>query len=286
MGDTLRAWAGKCYTYQFIPWETSMYRDTYDALCVSALAKADVLRHDPVAYFVASMVAGLFITLGGMVAMSVGGFLAPLMGAAARLPAALAFSAALSLAVMAGCELFTGNNLILSAASLRRRLTWRATLLLWLTCWVGNVFGVWGTLALYHFSGAAQVEAVAAYFAETAAAKVALSPLAMVLRGILCNICVCLAIWCGFRMRSESGKLIMTLWCVFIFMVCGFEHSVANMGIVGVALLNPMGHAVTLRGYALSLGFVTLGNILGAVLFVALPYARMARRASAEGGTP
>lgn len=242
-----------------------------------------MLRRDPIAYFVASMVAGLFITFGGMVAMSVGGFLTPLMGAAARLPAALAFSSALSLAVMAGCELFTGNNLILSAASLQKRLPWRTTLLLWAVCWVGNVFGVWGTIALYHFSGAASTEAVASYFATLAAGKVALSPLAMVLRGILCNICVCLAIWCAVRMRSESGKLIMTVWCVFIFMVCGFEHSVANMGIIGVALVNPMGHPITLGGYALNLALVTLGNILGAALFVALPYIAMAHREPKAG---
>lgn len=249
-----------------------MYLETCDNLINSARAKVKLFKVSPFGYMAASMVAGLFITLGGMVAMSVGGYLEPLMGAASRLPAAIAFSAALSLAVMAGCELFTGNNLILSSASLARKVPWRRTLHLWSYCWIGNLIGVWITIALYHFSGATGVEAVSSYFAKTAAAKIALSPLAMVLRGILCNVCVCLAIWCYFRMKSESGKLIMTIWCVFIFMVCGFEHSIANMGIIGVALLNPCGHEITILGYLNNLGWVTLGNILGAAFFVAFPY--------------
>lgn len=249
-----------------------MYVEACENLFRSARHKVTLFKVSPFGYMAASMVAGLFITLGGMVAMSVGGYLEPLMGAAARLPAAIAFASALSLAIMAGCELFTGNNLVLSSAALARKISWLRTGHLWTYCWVGNLIGVWLTIALYHFSGAAATAAPAAYFAKTAAAKVALSPLAMVLRGILCNICVCLAIWCVSRMKSESGKLIMTIWCVFIFMVCGFEHSIANMGIIGVALLNPCGHEITILGYLNNLGWVTIGNILGAALFVAAPY--------------
>lgn len=249
-----------------------MYQETCDNLFTSALAKVKLFRVSPFGYMAASMVAGLFITLGGMVAMAVGGYLEPLMGPASRLFAALVFSSALSLAVMAGCELFTGNNLILSAASLARKLPWRTTFHLWSFCWIGNLIGVWITILLYRGSGAYDVDLVANYFAKTAQAKIALTPLAMVLRGIFCNICVCLAIWCCFRMKSESGKLIMTIWCVFIFMVCGFEHSIANMGIIGVALLNPGTYDVTVAGYITNLAWVTLGNILGATFFVAFPY--------------
>lgn len=255
-----------------------MYRDTYDTLCAAAAAKVKLYRASPFGYIVASLMAGIFITLGGMVAMSVGGYLEPLMGAAARLPAALAFSAALSLAVMAGCELFTGNNLIFAGASLERKLGWGQTFWLWAVCWFGNIFGVWGTIAAYKFSGASAAAEAAAYFAKTAAAKVALTPTEMVLRGVLCNLCVCLAIWCACRMKSESGKLIMTVWCVFIFMTCGFEHSVANMGIIGLGWLNPMGHEIAFAAYLKNLFFVTVGNLLGAVVFVALPYHVMLRQ--------
>ena len=58
---------------------------------------------------------------------------------------------------------------------------------------------------------------------------------------------VCLAVWCGFRCKSDSGKLIMTFWCLYAFFTCGFEHSVANMTVLTLGLLNPAGMAVSLR---------------------------------------
>lgn len=90
---------------------------------------------------------------------------------------------------------------------------------------------------------------VAAYFTATAAAKSALDAGAMFVRGILCNICVCLAIWCSVRMKSESGKLIMVIWCILIFMLCGFEHSVANMSIIGQVLIHGGAPGVSLPLY-------------------------------------
>lgn len=113
------------------------------------------------------------------------------------------------------------------------------------------------------------------FFATTAVAKVSLTPVQMLLRGILCNICVCLAVWCSFKMNSESGKLVMIAWCILIFMICGFEHSIANMSIVGVALVNGK---VALSGYLLNLAFVSVGNILGGLCFVALPYFAVAKQ--------
>ena len=130
-------------------------------------------------------------------------------------------------------------------------------------------------IGLYWVSGANKVPDVVSYFHAVAASKVALGPLEMVVRGILCNICVCLAIWCGVRMKSESGKLIMTIWCILIFMVCGFEHSIANMSIIGIALVNAAGPEVSVTGYLVNLFFVTIGNILGAIFFVTLPYQKM-----------
>ena len=119
---------------------------------------------------------------------------------------------------------------------------------------------------------------VAAYFTATAAAKSALDAGAMFVRGILCNICVCLAVWCSVRMKSESGKLIMVIWCILIFMLCGFEHSVANMSIISQVLIHGGAPGVSLPLYLKSLLFVSAGNIVGGVGFVALPYAVMAQK--------
>ena len=252
-----------------------MYCDAYRRLCGSALAKISLYFRNTKGYIISSMVAGMFITFGSMVALSIGGLMAPLMGSAARIVAAIAFSSALSLAVMAGCELFTGNNLVLSAAAWEKKISWRMACLLWLVNWLGNLVGTWMLIGLYKLSGANVMPEAVSYFHQVASSKVALGPVEMVIRGILCNICVCLSIWCGVRMKSESVKLIMTIWCILIFMVCGFEHSIANMSIIVIALINNAGPEVTWAGYGINLFFVTIGNILGAIFFVTLPYQKM-----------
>lgn len=114
--------------------------------------------------------------------------------------------------------------------------------------------------------------ATAKFLATGALAKMSAGALQLFVRGILCNILVCLAVWCGFRCKSDSGKLIMVFWCLFAFIVCGFEHSIANMTQLSVALLNPAGLPITLSGYFYNLIVVTLGNIVGGIVFVALPY--------------
>ena len=249
-----------------------MFRNEYEALCSAAAAKSALLRGNPVGYIMASMVAGMFISFGGFIAMSIGGICTDSGCTITKFLVSLTFAAALSLVVMAGSELFTGNNLVLGAAALRRQMKWSTVIGMWTVCWIGNLIGSWIMVILFQFSGVLNNEAIAAFFASTAAAKVALSPLNMLFKGILCNICVCLAVWCATKMKSESGKLIMIVWCILIFMICGFEHSIANMSIIGVGLLNPGIAAVPLAGYLSNLLFVSLGNIIGGVGFVALPY--------------
>ena len=91
-------------------------------------------------------------------------------------------------------------------------------------------------------------------------------------RGLFCNILVCLAVWCSFRCKDDVSKLIMIFWCLFIFITCGFEHSVANMTLLTIALLAPGTSAVSVSGYIYNIGIVTLGNMVGGILFVAIPY--------------
>ena len=79
--------------------------------------------------------------------------------------------------------------------------------------------------------------------------------------------------WCGFRAKSDAGKLIMVFWCLLAFFATGFEHSVANMTLLTLSLLNPAGNAaITVGGWFFNLGVVTLGNMIGGILLVAIPY--------------
>ena len=142
---------------------------------------------------------------------------------------------------------------------------------LWIVCYIGNLVGA-VILSFIFYGAAGTAGGVGQALATAAATKMSLPPLVLFLRGILCNVLVCLAVWCGFRCKSDSGKLIMTFWCLYAFFTCGFEHSVANMTVLTLGLLNPAGMAVSLSGYGYNLLWVTLGNIVGAVLFLAIPY--------------
>ena len=141
----------------------------------------------------------------------------------------------------------------------------------WALCWIGNFIGSFLLAGLFYLGGFAS-GSVGEFIATSSLTKMSVPILPLFIRGVLCNILVCLAVWCGFRCKSESGKLIMVFWCLFVFITAGFEHSVANMTLLSISLLSPMGVAVSLSGLVYNLVVVTLGNMVGAILFVALPY--------------
>jgi nitrite transporter NirC len=246
-----------------------MFVEEFTAAGNAAKAKCGLLSRNPVGYFVASMLAGMFIGLGILLIFSLGGQLA---GAPhTKLVMGASFGIALSLVVIAGAELFTGNNLVAFAGLLQKTISAGQLVKLGIVCYIGNWAGSIFVAALFFATGLS-TGSVGEFIANTAAAKMTAAPAALLFRGILCNTLVCLAVWSGFRCKSESGKLIMIFWCLFAFITSGYEHSIANMTLLTAALFAPFQAAVSLSGYFYNLGLVTLGNILGGVFCVALPY--------------
>lgn len=249
-----------------------MFHEEYTALCNAGVAKNNLLKKNPLGYFISSMVAGMFISFGSMVAFVLGQSMDGNGAAAAvKLIQSFAFASALSLVVMAGAELFTGNNLVMAAASLRKKVSWADTVKLWCVCWIGNLIASLLCVAAFQLTGlpTAGDGAIADYFIKISSAKVGLSVGQILVRAILCNILVCLAVWCGTKMKTESGKLIMIFWCILIFMTCGFEHSIADMSIIGIGVANG---GITVGQYLYTVLLATVGNIIGGAVFVAVPY--------------
>ena len=201
-----------------------MYKETFDAAGSAAVTKSGFLKKNPVGYFLMAMAAGAYIGFGNLLINTIGGQLA---GAPAT-------------------KLATVSEAVK----------------LWIVCWIGNLAGSALLAVLFHFSGLNN-EATATFLATAAATKMTVPFVPLLIRGILCNVLVCLAIWCSFRCKSDAGKLIMVFWCLFAFIVCGFEHSVANMTQLTVALLDPAGQAVSIGGYFYNLVTVTIGNMIG-----------------------
>ena len=246
-----------------------MFKPDFTKIAGGSVAKKGMLKDNPAGYMMLSMLAGSFIGIGVLLAFTIGGLMA---GApATKVVMGLSFGVALSLVVMAGAELFTGNNMVMAMGVMEKKVTAGDMIKLWVVCWIGNFIGAIILGILYHFTDLG-VDAVGEFMASAAAAKMGAGPLALLTRGILCNFLVCLAVWSAGRATSDAGKLIMILWCLFAFITTGFEHSIANMTLFTVTLMNPMDQAVSVGGAFYNLGIVTLGNIIGGALLVAVPY--------------
>ncbi len=246
-----------------------MFSENYDSVANAAVAKRDYLTKNPVGYFILSMLAGIYIGFGVLLAFTAGGLMSG--SPAVRIIMGLSFGVALSLVVVCGAELFTGNNLVMAAGALDGRVRISDCIRLWIVCWLGNLAGGILLAVIYHFTGLGE-GAVGEFMASAALTKMTASAPALFTRGILCNFLVCLAVWSGFKLQNEAAKLIMIFWCLFAFITTGFEHSVANMTLLTIALLRPMTEAVTLGGWLYNLLIVTAGNMVGGICFVALPY--------------
>lgn len=237
-----------------------------------AVAKHAYLRRFPAGYLALAMLAGAYVGFGVILSFSVA---APLNAAGSpfvRLVMGASFGIALSLVVFAGAELFTGNNLIMAVGLLRRRVSASALGVVWLVSFGGNLAGALALAWLVARSGVLGGGAGAEFVQKTAATKMHLPVGELFFRGVLCNWLVCLAVWSAMRAQSEGAKLAMIWWCLFAFVGAGFEHSVANMTLLTLGLLQSHGPDVSLAGFAHNLVPVTLGNIAGGALFVGGAY--------------
>jgi formate transporter len=217
------------------------------------------------------LLAGAFIAFGAMY------FTVAVTGSAlgfgpAQLLGGLAFSLGLILVVVGGAELFTGNSLIVMAWA-DRRITTAQLARNWVLVCLANLAGALGTALLMHWSGALLLGngAVAETAVGIAQAKVALPFAEAFFRGVLCNTLVCLAVWLCFAAHTVADKVLAIVFPISAFVALGFEHSIANMYLIPVAMLQGA-PGVTVTGFLVNLVPVTLGNIVGGGVFVALVY--------------
>lgn len=204
-----------------------------------------------------------------------------------RVLGGLTFSLGLILVVVAGAELFTGNNLVAMAWA-SRLITTRQVLRNWGLVYLGNFAGSVGTALLVYLSGvwALGGYAVGENAIVIASAKVHLPWGEAFFRGILCNALVCLAVWLCQSARSTTDKILAIVWPISGFVALGFEHCIANMYFIPLGIIlkaNPemMGALTATPGGVDTLHWnglfnnlvpVTLGNIVGGTLMVAGVY--------------
>lgn len=218
-----------------------------------------------------SFSAGAFIALGGALALAIGYGVPDIAlnnPGIQRLLAGLVFPVGLMLTVVMGADLFTGNNALLIPPMLDGKLSPAKVLLNWALVWLGNFAGA---LAVAYFliylpdtlSASPYTEAIC----RMGTAKISASPWAIFLKGIGANWCVCLAVWLALSGRRLGEKLLACEVPVFAFVALGFEHCVANMFFIPLAMM----HGADIGIYDMLAGNLlpaTLGNIAGGAVFV------------------
>ncbi len=254
-------------------------------VCKIGLAKVTT----PVPTMIAlAVLAGAFISLGALfytVTVTTGNDAAVPFGLL-RLAGGVTFSLGLVLVVVGGAELFTGNNLIAMAWAVGCVRT-RQVVRNWVWVYLGNLIGAVGTAALVLLAGVHTMSdgAVGETMVQIARSKIALDPVSAVARGILCNVLVCLALWLCMGARSVTDKILAIVFPISAFVACGFEHSVANMYFLPIGIVLAAGGPAPLSvlGALSNLVLVTIGNILGGTLLVALIYWFVYLRGEREG---
>jgi formate transporter len=233
------------------------------------------------------VLAGAFIAMGAIFATTVTAGGSELPYGVVRLLAGLTFSLGLILVVVAGAELFTGNNLIVMAWA-SRRVSTRRLLWVWVLVYLGNFAGAVATAGLmyltrqYRFGGGAVGEQTLAI----ATAKVELGFTQAVVLGAFCNALVCLAVWLTYSARTTADKILAVIPPITAFVASGFEHSVANMYFIpfGIFVSNDESWLASVGDQfdisnltwgsflADNLLPVTIGNVIGGTVMVAAFY--------------
>lgn len=249
-----------------------MEKETVSKLSDAAKSKADFLKKSPLRYFVYSMLAGIFVGLGIILIFSLGAplkeanvpFLKALMGAS--------FSLALTLVIFAGSELFTGNNMVMVLGNLEKKVSWFDTAKVWILSYIGNLAGSLMLAGIMAGTGLISKQPLNKFIIDTSIMKMTAPFSELFFRAFLCNILVCLAIWMSARAKEETAKLLLIFWCLFGFIGSGFEHSVANMTLLGMGLFAPhTNESVNWIGFINNLIPVTLGNMVGG-FFIGFAY--------------
>lgn len=217
------------------------------------------------------ILAGAFISFGGMFYTVV--MTGTQLGfGAGRLLGGLAFSLGLILVIIGGAELFTGNNLIVMAWA-DRKVTTAKLLRNWALVYVANCIGSLATVVLVYLSGTLELSdgAVGQTAASIATAKLNLGFNEAFFRGVLCNTLVCLAVWMCSASHRVTGKVLCIVFPVSAFVALGFEHSIANMYLIPIGMLASEG-SIAIMPLLANLLPVTLGNIIGGSVLVAIVY--------------
>lgn len=220
---------------------------------------------------VLSFLAGAYIAFGGLLSIIVGGGV-PAIAAQnpgiAKFIFGAVFPVGLIMVVLAGAELFTGNNAIFMPSVLSGKQRWGSVFKNWGLVYFGNFVGaIFVAYFLTHLTGLVSSEPWGISLNNMAIVKTGNTFFVTFLKGIGANWLVCLALWLAMSAQHSIGKMVGIWWPIMAFVTLGFEHSVANMFFIPLAIFE--GADITWGIFIIkNLIPATLGNIVGGAFFV------------------
>lgn len=213
-----------------------------------------------------AILAGFFIAISAFSFVVVNTGMQSLNKTFAKFISGICFSFGLFAVVASGAELFTGNILILQAY-LKKAVSLKKLLRNWVLVYVFNFIGSILIASLVYFSGILDTD-MQKFLHTICISKVTAPFLQLVFRGIGCNFLICIGVWMAFACKDGVSKFFACMMCIIIFIICGFEHCVANMFYL---VLNFLNNDISLSAIFYDLVPVTIGNILGGAV-VAISY--------------
>jgi nitrite transporter len=238
----------------------------------NAKKKRDTWMASKQLYFFKAMLAGIYIGFGIMVSYKAGEYFFDTGSPAAMMLVALFFGTALVMIIYGGAELFTSNTMTMTIGTLKKQTTWLETFQVWVACYFGNLAGALFFSLLIMLSGLFMSPDKSELLMDVASYKMHGHTFEIFFRAILCNWLVCLAIWLPMHVKGDAAKLLLTILLVFGFVISGYEHSIANMALFGIALMVPHPETITLWSAIHNIIPVTIGNIIGGSIFVGAFY--------------
>lgn len=221
--------------------------------------------------FLLGFFAGVFIGFAGIASTTASSTIA--IPSLAKLVGACVFPAGMAMVLIAGSELFTGNTLIIISV-LEKKVSILKMLKSWLIVYLANFLGAAfvACLVVYGSTPGLFQGALAEAIVNAGTARTNLTFMEGFIRGILCNLLVCIAVWMAFSSKNVSGKVLISFWPIMLFVLCGFEHCVADMYFGVAALLTADKYGIVAEGLTWdnflfgSMVPITLGNIVGGMI--------------------
>lgn len=237
-----------------------MHIDDVKVINDIAKKKDELSSQNPIKYTLRAIMAGFYLIVAIILSYTIGALVNPISPEFSKILVAMTFSIALALICFLGGELFTGNNLVMGLSFYDKGTKLKGVFRVWTLSYLGNLIGSIIIGYIFIKSGSGK-DIFPEYLNTIVNTKVSMTVIELLFKGILCNFIVCIAVMCNIKMKSEIGKMTAMFWLIFAFVLAGFEHSIANMGIFTLSYFT-LG-SLPWAGIFYNMFWVTLGNIIG-----------------------